>query len=310
MANTLYVPYLIPVKFHELDPLEVAQYNSKFMDAVEYIETVESWKEMQPYYQPWQQSDTIKLQVMSNYAPISIKLIGENDSEVHQDNMVQVKENAHDPGMFIYELSIALSTIDEGWYYLKLECGNPVALTLVSEPLCIKETHSNSLLLTYAHPSYYGDVVFETGYDPEMRVNGKVTFKSPASKDTFFEDQVLNMTLLNSVPFRIYDLILGDSYGIPDYLIDKLNRILGCSDLIIDGIAFTKNEGAKLEDKEVEDYPLRGWTIELREKLNRHSRYYQNEQAQDRIAAVVLNVDSKGFGNNQGGTVYSLTDIQ
>jgi hypothetical protein len=309
MANTLYTPFLLPVKFHEQTPVEVVQYNSKFMDAVAYYQTIESWQERQPYYQPWQTSDTIKLQFISNYAPIAVKLIGEFSMVHFSENMAQIRENSYDTGMYIYEISIPLAAIPEGWYYLLVECGNPSVLSLVSEPLCIKESHPNSLLLEFSNYRYFGDIVFETGFSPSIRVLGKVRFKTPASKDTFFEDQVLNMTLLNSVPFRLYELILGDSTGIPDYLIDKLNRILGCSSLLIDGIAFTKQEGAKLEEKEIDDYPLRGWSVELREKLNRHSRFYSNDAAQDQVAAVVLNVDSKGFGNDQGGTIYAVTDI-
>lgn len=310
MANTLYTPFINPVKLHEASPLEVAQYRTKFMHAVAYFDTLDPWQERQRYYQPWQLSDTIRLQVISNYAPLSVKLI-DADGKVHfQDNMTQIRENVYDPGMFIYEISISLAVIAEGWYYLQLECGNPLALTLVSEPMCVKETHENSLLLEYTNRRYYADMVFETGFSPSIRVLGKLRFKSPASKDTYYEDQVLNMTQLSSVPFRLYDLVLGDSFGIPDYLIDILNRILGCSSILIDGVYFTKNEGAKLEEKAVEDYPLRGWTVELRETLNRHSRYYENDVAQDQTAAVVLNVDSKGFGNDTGGTVYQLTDIQ
>ncbi len=102
---------------------------------------------------------------------------------------------------------------------------------------------------------YYNDIIFETGFPPSLRVLGKIKYKSPASRDTIYEDQVLNQSILNSVPFRIWELTIGGSSGIPDYLIDKVNRILGCSNLLIDGRLFTKSEGAKLEERALEDYP-------------------------------------------------------
>jgi hypothetical protein len=300
---------MLPIQLYELDPVELEKYRSKSMDAFDYMDTIPEWIQKQPFVQQWQKTDTIHLQVRSNYAPLSLKLIGKKEEVFFQDNMTNILPDRYETGMYIYQKSIPLATIPEGGYYLQMDCGAPIALTLVSNVFCIKEKVENSLLLEYKHHRYYGDIVFETGFGSEIRVLGRNIFKTPASKDTFYEDQVLNMTLLNSVPYRLYDLVLSDSFGIPDFFIDKLNRILGCSTVLIDGVPFTKNDGAKLEEKAIEDYPLRGWSIEMREKLNRSSRFYENNQALEGVAAVVINVDSKGFGNDTGGTVYNLTDI-
>jgi hypothetical protein len=83
---------------------------------------------------------------------------------------------------------------------------------------------------------------------------------------------------------------------VPPYLIDKLSRIFGCDTLTIDGRDFTKNEGANWEPVELEGYPMAGWSIELREKLNRDITIYENDQEIISDNAMMSVIDTKGFG--------------
>ena len=245
MPNKLYISLLNPVKFHENDPETLPQYLSKFFDEFPYLETIEAWEQYQPFCQTFQTTDSIKIQVQSNYAPLTIQVINSRGRVFDSVIMSQIAQNELEPGMFIYESDIELTDLDENVYFLKMLCGS--LQTLISEPIYVKETHENSIYLQYKSTGYYGEIIHDTGFYPSIRVLGKIKYKQPASKDTFYEDQVLNMTLLNSVPYRIWELILSSSFGIPNYLIDKLNWILGSKTLFIDGRQFAKNEGAKLE---------------------------------------------------------------
>ncbi len=302
MPNKLYISPLNPVKFHENEPEFPSQYLSRFFDEVPFEDTIEAWEQYVHFCQPFQKSDSIKIQVQSDYAPIKVQIINRHGTVVDENILSQVAQNELEPTMFIYETSFDLDDLEEGQYNLKMLCGNPVLQTLISEPIYVKETHNNSVYLEYTNPRFYADWIFETGLQPSIRVWGKIKYKQPASKDTFYEDQVLDMTLLNSVPYRLWELILGSSHGIPDYLIDKLNYVLGCKTITIDGRGFTKNEGAKLEEKTVEDYPMRGWVIEMRESRNIARKTFDNDGLNLGPDSFVVSVDSKGFSMNDEGT--------
>lgn len=109
---------------------------------------------------------------------------------------------------------------------------------------------------------------FGTGFAPMLLVEGAIIYKSPASKDSDFEDQPLDLTLLSSVPFDLYELIIGDARGVPDYMIKMINRILSCKYKKIDNRYYEKSTGAKWEPNEQDGYPARGWRLEMREAEN------------------------------------------
>lgn len=99
----------------------------------------------------------------------------------------------------------------------------------------------------------------------EYRVEGGFYPKSltPASNDTIYEEQQAQLDTLYSMPYDTYKLVIGGSAGIPDSFIQKLNRALSCDQIEVDGVRYTKTEGAKLEPSELDNYPFRSWSIVL-----------------------------------------------
>lgn len=299
MATTLIFSLLNPVKFHPEDGADaVSNYLTKYFDRTAYEATLDPHQEPMGYLQPWQTSDTIRLQCISSYGPLTLSLIDSDGRVWLTSNFTQTAAGPY-ADTFIYEISISLTTIPEGIYSLKLVAGSPVQITLLSEPFCLKEIQPLSVLLEYANYEFKEDMIFETGFAPSKRVKGKIRYKSPASRDTLFEDQTSNQTLLDSKTYRVWELIVGDSYGVADYEIDTISRILGCSSVKIDGRAFTKADGAKWEEAAQEDYPLRGWTIGLRESVNRNSNIYETDGIVNQLNYVVA-VDTKGWGFDSG----------
>lgn len=307
----LYQPFLNPVQFTKITPDEIPQYVSRHLDDWQFADTIHDFEQRVCWRQGWQTSDSIRLQFQSNYSPLNLKLIRAEDDVVMYDvNLAVVRTNMDDPDYKIYQADVALNPYPTGFYYLKLTIGIGGVLTLVSNIFEISVICENSLLLEYQHRKYYADVFFETGFSPSIRIPAILKMKPPGSIDTIYEDQEANMEMLKSVPYQLWTLSIGPE-GIPPAQIKRLNFMLGCSSTRLDGRYYTKNEGAKLDENTVEFYPMSGWSIELREKLNRSSVIYENEIVVDGTIAVVANVDSKGFSpNDAGGSVYQVEDIQ
>lgn len=311
MANTVIIPHINPLQWYKQTPDTNARFNTRDFDDWYFQNTILPWEQRVPWHQPWQQSDHIQEQLQSTYGPINYKLVREKDDVVIDTvPMNQLQPNYNDPTLFINQIDIDLSIYPEGCYHFLRTFGNPVALTHQSESIVLSEIIENSLLLEFKHFEHREDMIFETGIFPSLRVPGTKKFKHAASKSTVYEDQPLNTEVLRAVAYRIWTMHYGGSEGMPDYMQDKLERIHGCSTLLVDGKYYARLEGATMQESASESYPMRSWTQDMREKLNRASRRYENELSQDAVVAVMINSDSKGFGNDIGGNETVVHDVE
>lgn len=311
MPNILYDSYLNPVKFHKLDQVQPANYFSRFMDDWAFRRTIQPWEEKVCFYQPWAPSDTIKLQYTSNFAPITLRLYDEAGILQATQAFVALQQDQLQPLFYIREISFDLSPYPVGKYFFTRDAAGVLTY---SEPLELidnedsglieLENHNPTLLIEFAHYEPRGGIKFFTGIIPSIRVPAILRYKSPGSKDNVYEDQLLNATMINSVDFRLLEFIAGGNYGIPPYFIDRIARAFGCSELKIDGRLYTKDKGAAFEPAILDNYPMRGWAIELREKLNRDSVITEDDTVIEGIAAAALMIDTEGFGIEGGATEY------
>lgn len=308
---TVFFPNANPFQFYKDVPDVNPQYNSRLFDEWYFSNTILPWEENVGFIHLWQTTDLIKMQLQCDYGPINLQLIDE-ETNVVVDTVpfIQIMPNANNPALFIYEITVDLSIYDpDKCYYLKITFGSPIILTLRSEVINLKANQPDTLLLVYSHRKFFADVIFETGIDFQLRIPATLKYKGPASKDTIYIDQVYNAEMIRSVPYNVWTLTVGGSMGIPDYLVVKLIIALGCSDFSIDGRFYTKNESANLEPNSEEDYPMRGWTIELLQKLNRNQRIFEDDEVQEIQIAVMVNSDSKGFATDQGGNESVIEDV-
>lgn len=312
MSNKLIRPFINPLQLFDPNPATDDRYRSKDFIDFDFPDTILPWEQRTNYCQPWQKSDTIFDQLQTNIGPVAF-ILKDAVTDYVIDTLLytQGAESVNEPGMFIYEISVPLNIYPEGCYYAEVTFGvDPVIFTLRTGELNIAETHENSLYLEYQHFEFREDVIFETGILYGMRVFGTNRYQKTANKSTTYEDQVLNMTALRNVAYRIWKLVIGQSKGIPDWLADKIGRIIGCSTLMIDGKRFTKPQDAEMEPITDDYYPMKGWTVDLRERFNRAARHYENEVPLNATLEVMINVSGRGFGNSNSGSQTAITDVE
>lgn len=310
-TNVLYEPILNPLKFQPLNPQVIPQYVSRFMDDWNFRRTIQPWQQPTCFKQVWQRSDAIRLQYTSNFLPITLKLRDRDGIVVLTQSFITKQQNELQPTFYIRQVDIDLAPFPAGFYFWERIAAGVSTFTdpfeLVEGPdtdALYLEDPNPTLYLEYSHYEPHGGILFQAPFFPTMRVPGILKYKGTEADDTIYKDQNLSATLLRSVPFRVWTFILGGVGGVPPWLADKVARILGCSSLKIDGRLFTKNEGAKFEAAELEDYPMGGWSIDLVEKLNRDSIITENDIVIPGIAAAALTADLSGFGMNEDGNSY------
>lgn len=308
MPNVLYYPLLNPIRFYLPSP--DTSYESRDIDDFEFFDSVEPWEERKDYYQPWNKGRHIYLQFLSDFGPHNIIVKDLKGTVIDTISADQIAQSEDNPGLWIYQVDIDTSLYDVGQYRLFHEAGIDDKLILQSNIQDICTRHKHSLLLEYYNYRYHEGVVFETGIKFQFQVEGSNKYKTPASQGEDFEDQTLDEFLLDAIPYRIYELIIGDGYGVPPYVIDIVNYIFSCSNVNIDGRQFVKPVSNKWEVNEEDGVPTKGWKVEVRPAVNRPSRMYVNNEPQNARVAIVINSDSKGFGLDTGGTNNQITDVQ
>jgi hypothetical protein len=312
MSNQLYIPWLNPVRFYAATPAVFDQYLTKHFDDYPFAQQILPWQEPSNYAQKWQNSDTIYLQFQSNFEPLNIDIIGKYGEVIVGGSFVATQKGANMdiPGMYIYEFSISLASIPAGCYHLKLSNGNDAELHMISEPFSVKEKWDNTVLLAYKNSRFIGDVVFETGIFFEFRVEGSFGFLQPGANIEAYEDQKANPEILSARPYRIFPLTIGGTFGVPDWAVDLFNLIWCCNYVLVDGKEFARSGEGQITFNEIEDYPMRGATIELREGINRGSKIVIPNVNTNMLFMVIKPVDTRLFGNYATGSSTNLVPIE
>jgi hypothetical protein len=312
MANLLAIPFLNPVSFYEAKPAVFDEYLTKFMHDYPFEQNQFPWLDPLTYRQKWQTSDTIYVQVESNFEPLQLDLINRYGNVVLSLVANLQMPNKYMEGVHVYEFALSLASVEEGCYHLRLTTGNLNELNMISEPMEVRDVHEGTILMQYRNSRYHGDVIFETGITFGFRVEGAFDFLDPGANITAYEDQKADPYILSARPYRVWPLVIGgeeNSRGIPDWVVDKFNLIWSCNDVKVDGKSFARNGDAQLSFQVVEGYRMRGITLPVREGQNRGSKIVSPTVDTNKKLLVSFNINTKLFGDISENAANNLIPI-
>lgn len=308
--NELFIPYLIPVKFVKMNPVQIPQYLSKFMDDYIFCQTIPNYNQQADYPQQWATVDSVRLQVVSNYGPLRLSLHTMNGDEVYSQDFETRQQDFFRPGYYIRQSETALSAFAPGMYYWQINVGD--VDPWISEPQEFLEPEQlvNTKYIEYSNREMKGGVRFGSPYSPSIRVPAAVELTNLASRSTTYQDQPANEVMIKSTSYRVWKFTLGDAKGVPPWLLDKVGRILECSEVRIDGRYFTKPAESEWERNITDLVSLAGWTVELRERYNMDGMFYQDDVLKSGRLVMAAVIDTKGFGvSDNGGDFLEILDI-
>jgi hypothetical protein len=310
MANILDISILSPMKFVKEGYTNPLPYNTRYMENFLYGDTIGALYEQAPYLQPWQKNDIVRFQVLSNYAPHQVELYDCQGNQIDTFVMTYKLSSIEGTGQKVYEATVALDDYDEGVYQFKIKSGSPVLETYVSEWFGLKEYHENTVLLEYQHDENDHDIVFETGIEFSLRAHGELREFQPGADRTVFINQSRNIVQLSGYSFSTEKFIIGDTYGVPNYMIEKINNIFLCSTVKIDGRQYVGNEGARFEASREELFPMTGWAFEVRPANASGKKRFEADGEQGSPTTVTYNIESKGFGPSSSPASSNIIKIE
>lgn len=313
MANNILIQSgLNPLKFITKGAAIDARYRTKRMEDYIFRDSLHKWQTQVKWWQPWTQEDTITIQFWSNYAPFSIRMIdcitgAQVGAAVSMDYVVSSIE---DTGLKVYQKSIALSAIDKGIYYFEIDCGSPVLRVLQSEIIRIDEFPESLLIEYYNEEENDFDLLWEKGLTMSYRIPGGLREWTPGVESVIHIDQNQGAIQLSSSTFYTERLIVGTAEGVPDWVAQRVNDIFQCSNVKLDGKQYIRSENATLEATREEDYPIAGWSLEVRPS-DPSATQRTSDEPSDNPSSIVYNIDNRGFGPiTTTGTITPIKAIE
>jgi hypothetical protein len=306
--NLIYIPFANPVKFFDPDRATLDAYFTKHFDEFPFAERLYAWQSPEDYKQIWQTSDIIYLQFESTFDPIIVELLDQyGTAQITLPALIGLP-NKYYPNTFAFEVAMSLASVTTGCYRLQVTAGTGEGqkVYLSNWQYISEEKIENSLLLKYKHSRFHEDIMFESGIEFQYRLMGHIGFMTPGRQDEAYKDQKLNPAILSSKTFRQFLLVFGDEFGLPDDVIDLLNRIWSCDTVTVDGKSFGITDGGRFELIEVDEgrYPKRGVRLTVEEGNNRNSSIFAQTTDTTKKLQYGIVVEAKVFGDlsNQGSS--------
>lgn len=296
MANIVYIPILNPVQFYWTDKPVPFGKTQIMLGEDWFSRQIPNWYQKIDYLQKWQTSDGIYIQLQSNFGPVSWQLIDCSGAVLDEGDFSQILTVPNGQLYRYYDATIELAAIPEGEAYIVLNIGfGETIMQWISEPLDISVSHPETLLFTYGSEGDFMDVWFYGGQKFTFRCEGIVNQYAPGTKTKIYEDQILNIVQLSSVPYDEFTLQLGGTYGLPDWTAKKVNTLACCSYTSVEQLVFVKaSEDGKMTANRAERYPMAGWSMQIRPAKNSFGDLADTDfNLQRRIA---YNIDAALFG--------------
>ena len=293
MANIFEIPQINPLKlFQQSDILNTAAYtqssyqafnpnlNDLGIDSDFYYRQLKNYMDKDRYWQPYQQGDVIYLQWLGNddyVLPLVnyvARLINCNGEVIKE---VDCTAGSAVGSLYIRELEMPLYDVAEGKYFIQIHKVGYLTdydFWVISEGIELKQKHLNTLLFRYSNSSNDQGIFYETGIEFQLRVHCAFTELNTGSKFNVYEDQPLNLTMLSGVPYREWTLFFGaGEHPIPDWMLDKIERLSLSDNWYIENVKYTRSEGAKLDATRIDKNPLCTAVLNVRPKSNDFDTY-------------------------------------
>lgn len=316
LENMGIISHKLPVKFVRLNANYQPQHHFKQMDTDWFVNRIGKYSQQQPYFQKWQTNDSFNIQFIVDGIASEVEILNCYGLK-HSDVTLSTVAN----GAVLYPRELRQGTVDcstltPGTYYLKATFGTgDGAKSFISEPLQVAVDWPDTVLIEYSNTTNHTDLVWKAPYTGKIRVEGMIQSFRPTGRLSQYEDQPMDVVNLDNMPSRGYQLLIGNDFGVPDWMIDKLNRILPLDNVQIDGFAYSLDKDARLESIDTPGAPMSYWTVAIREASNKAGIAIDASGENDSALTVEYNINTKGFSSNsspadQQDTIIQITEIE
>lgn len=277
-----------------------------------FYNQIYEWQSAMNYAQKWVINDEIRLHFVSSFGPIQLDIIDCAGNTIITHGVNLLATDIYNP-LFVFYESVFIPPVIDGWWYIKFTVGSDDTTEIfISEPQETRTTNKGLLRAQYWNSFNKEDLYFANGAKFVLNAEAIIWKLDPKSNRTVWENQPMDLTTIQGIPYREFQFVLGDSYGIPEYMADKFNRIFCMDNVLLDNVQYTQVSGSAWERKEVELYARYGYTTNIRQQKNIVSLIGENNNSPAETFLVTYNIKTNAFGlfnGNASDAVIQVTEI-
>lgn len=276
------------------NPTESNNYLNAHLDNKAYNQSFRPFQTPIEYYQPVQHNQNQHIYFLSSGTAVVKVYKRTSDTTLTEVSTLTdpltlsyidsyTAENGIDYDLSVYLRYFNASAIDypEGIYYIhvKITYADTSTEEFLSEPMSVRAKHKNTVVIRYSHDEDDFGVLFKTlNVHFQIRVHSDFMTLDPVTDSVVYKDQDGNTRSLYEKPNRVWKLNIGGNKGVPEWVVDRINRAFCCGIVSVDNKRYTKNENAKIDQTILRNYPLRILSIELTEYFNDGAGAFVNAQ--------------------------------
>lgn len=223
------------------------------------------------YLQPWELTDHTTIQVISDYFPTMKWYEAISGDMILEVPFVAIPNSIQNQTFLAFNAEVLFSDLGIGNFYFEITYFDILSNPQVwQSDICqVLGDHENTILFEYTNSQNDFSSIFDTGTIFNLRTQGSINLYKPEFNNVIYNDINENITKLYGDPYRSFTLFVAYNYGVADWMVDKVNRIMACDQIKIDGIYYDMADGAKWEESRSDQYSLLGASISIQEVENR-----------------------------------------
>lgn len=267
----------------------------------------------QTYFQKIIRGFACNLQVLSDWTPVLKIYDGMKGFLIATVSPTTPTNPITSQTFTIYEFALHWETYPKGLYYIEVTYIDDAAITQIwrSGILQTADRLPGAIVFTYTNSYNNFSAIFSTGIVFNFICEGTIADFTPAFEDIIYNDQEYNVTKLNAIPRREFTLYVGSTRGfggVPPWVGDKINWIMACDQIQIDGVYYQNTSGSKWEITRADQTGQNnyiGLKITIIEVINLFLQQYQ--QANNPVGSIqVVTRTIKKLANSADITIVGV----
>lgn len=303
MGNSIFTSDLNPLHFNRYNYQLPAKYQHKEMYDDHFQNRTEDFLS-QPYYlQKFQKTENIAVQCVTNgLSTPNVEVYNGEGILVSSTPMVVTAVAAVQFPNVLWNYSIPTSGLDDGIYFVVISAGGvPMR---ISEYIHVAESHPKTILWEYSHTTNKANTYW-TDFPAKIRVEATMLPWKPDSEFQSYTDELADFEVLDGIPSLKRTLVIGNTYGVPDWMAMKMNKILLLNRVYGDGVRYSRTPDSKFVAKEIQGHPMNIYRVDIAKATNQHG-LATDETGTTLDNVVGYTLDAQAFGTATPGDVISI----
>lgn len=296
----------------DLNPLHFVKYNYALPPKYKYKDMYDDQQQNRndryvgkPFYkQKWQTTEKIHIQcITKGLATIDVTVYDANGDSYFTTPMTVTADPAVRTPNVRWDHLLDITAFPAGYYIVVLSADG-VNLR-ISEWLDIKASHPGTLLFDYSHTTNKYKFYWNGIAKPCIRVEATLLKEYVDSSFTEYTDELANNEMLDGIPVMKQMMRLGNGAGVPEWMANKINRILLLNRTFLENKHYTRTTESKFAKKEIVGWPFYSYMVEMIKAAGTNGLSTdETGSVEDFVVAATL--DAQGFGIATPGEVIDI----